>query len=144
MPGLVISLETVADEIRTHFWSHEPYRHFELAVSVHNGTDKKSGELYFEILFPEDIVFDLHGSAWQPSHKHEIDGTVYDVWCTAPGASSSGVYVSVGGNWEVELAVNLKPYVGSALILRRLFQDGDPISDWLKEAVTFRQFAPPI
>lgn len=146
MPGLEISIATLADELRTHLWSHAPYRHFEMAITIHNGTDKESGELTFEILFPEDIVFDFSGMPWQPSHKHEIDNDVYDVWSTAPGIgryqSSSGVWTSPGGTWKQNLTVNLKPYAQSSLILRRLFQDGDPISDWIKETVTFKPFAP--
>jgi hypothetical protein len=148
MPGLEISLETVADEIRTHFWSHEPYRHFEIAVTVVNSGEQQEDNLQFEVLFPEDAVRDYDGSRWRPSHKHEINGKIYLVWATA-GASGTGPVI--GGmsltadprfRWRQELTVNLNPYLKSISILYRLFEKGDPLSDWLKHDVELKPFSP--
>jgi hypothetical protein len=149
MPGLEMTVETLADEIRTHFWSREPYRYFELGVVVRNDGPETAEEVSYEIGLPETVMLDFNGAVWNPSHRHEIAGVVYVVWSTLGGF---GRYSSVVGgrmipaNWEDQwretLTVDLKPYVQTIEVLYRLFERADPLSDWLKMEITFEPFAP--
>jgi hypothetical protein len=148
VPTLNIAIAPVADEIRTHFWSHEPYRHFEFDIIVSNNGPTQADNLSFEILFPEEAVADYDGSRWRPSHKHTIEGTTYLVWSTA-GAYGTG-HVAGGMSltpspeirWRQTLAVNVKPTVKSALILYRLFEKGDPLTEWISQDIEFTSLSP--
>ncbi|MFY9666194.1 MAG: hypothetical protein WAL67_08915 [Candidatus Cybelea sp.] len=137
-PGLEITTAPITDEIRTQWWSRLPYRHFELEITVFNGTQSHTGEITFEVGLPEDIIFDLNGATWNPLHRHELDGAIYEIWSPWSTVGS----MPPNGHRRERLSVNLKPYVTHAVVLRRLFEDGDPISEWVSEEVPFKPFEP--
>lgn len=150
LPGLEMTVETLADEIRKHMWSGEQYRHLELSIVVRNGAQQAANEISFEIGLPEtSVILDFNGAVWGPSHRHEIAGVVYVVWSTLGGFGrySSGV----GGQmippnyedqWRETLTADLKPYVQTIDVLYRLFERADPLSDWLQTEITLKPFAP--
>jgi hypothetical protein len=143
MPGVTMTVETLADEICKHVWTGEQYRHFELGVHVRNDGQEAAEEVSVEICLPEASVLDFNASAWKPSHRHEIDGIAYVVWSTW-GYAGLDVF-SIPPNWSGQcekLAVNVKPYVQNTSVRYRLFERGDPLTDWLKTDVTFKPFAP--
>jgi hypothetical protein len=74
----------------------------------------------------------------RPLHRHELDGTIYEIWSPWSTVGS----IPPNGHRRERLSVNLKPYVALAVVPRRLFEDGDPISEWIKEEVTFKPFEP--
>jgi hypothetical protein len=145
MPGVAMTVETLADEIRRHMWSGEQYRHFELGMLVRNDGPEAAEEVSYEICLSETLILDFNGDRWKPSHRHEIDGVVYVVWSSLGGHPvAHGVTMppNAWDQWRDKLTVNVKPYVPTTSILYRTFERDDPLTDWLKTELTFKPFAP--
>lgn len=143
---LTLSIAELSDRIAHCLFSLEPYRHLQMAISVSNEGDDVVESVSYELLVPVDSIFNLNGDRWNPNHRHEVNGKLYDVWQTLGGSggrysgATGGVTFRGAGPWREKLAVNLKPYDSSVELLWRLFQKGDPIGDYGTATLSLQPF----
>ena len=149
MPELTLSIRAVSDEIKHHLWSSEPFRHFEMEITVSNDDDIVTAEdVSFELLVPEDSISNLSGDAWHPIERREMEGTIYQVWQTLGGGPGlyedtvGGVTMRPDARWPQKLAINLKPYTSTIAVLWRLLERGDPVGEYHQEQINFQPFVP--
>ncbi len=148
MAKLGLSIKVVADVIKHCLWSRRPVRHLELAITLSNYEDAVVKDVSFELLVPEDSIFNLSGDAWNPIEERDVQGTLYVTWQTLGGgmgryvATIGGMTFRATGSWQQKLTVNIKPYYSTIDVLWRLFESGDPVGDYGKERLTLQPFAP--
>jgi hypothetical protein len=139
---LKVEIVLVAHDMRAKFWTREPYRHIQIAVALTNDRNSTVEGMTWELLVPEDAVFDFAGDGWHPSHKHEVDGTAYDVWVDRGGTGqaslvSSGIIFPRGAHVRDKLALNLKAPVTSLRLRWRLFRHEEPMGGFGEQVLTF-------
>ena len=149
MVQLSLKVELIVDEVRRKFWSQLPFRLIQLRVTVSNNGRTTAQRVTFEFLLPAEILLDFPPDSWRPSHRHDVDGTIYDAfesWNGGYGSrSASPVELPAGAHFSEKLAVNVKSDAQTASLLWRLY-DGDaeyPADNWGREALTFKAHVEP-
>jgi hypothetical protein len=135
-------MATLRDDIRHAHWSRVPYHHLEIGVSLFNAEQSAAEDVYFEVLVPEQVIFDFSGSQWQPSHKHSVNGEIYVVWSTL-GKGLRAAMIPTKGRWQERLTVNIKPYITSIKVMWRVFQYGDPVDGYGEKEIALKSAIPP-
>ena len=142
--GLSLEIVLAHEKIAHCIWSRVPFRHCELAITVTNGDDHVFDGVSFELLVPEDAIFNLSGDAWNPMYKREVDGNMYDTWQTLGGGGpGAGRYRTRSGGqalitqWREKLAVNLKPESDDVELLWRLFVRAEPVGEYGRTTLSF-------
>lgn len=143
---LSLAIRQLADPIAHCLWTRKPFRHFTVEASITKDGAGNMPDVSYDILVPEDAIFNLSGDAWNPACKHLVDGVVYDAWQTIgdPGlmyardgvllrtGSGSGHLLGAGaatGLAAYKLTVNLKADRSSIDLRWRVLQHAEPISE---------------
>jgi hypothetical protein len=125
MRSLSVTVELLSDDFHHAFWSSEPHRRVELNIIRSNDGDETSGVLSYEVLLRENAVLDFLADSWKPSHRHLVDAETYVVWSTRNPLSEyspRGYMLGPHAAGKEKLAVNLRPYVASLVVLWRAFE----------------------
>lgn len=147
MLSVSVRVETLVDEVRRALWSREPHRYLQLGVIVSNDGDEYADRVSYELLLPEELLFDFDADGWKPSHRHLINGKSYAVWSTRNvlnSKSGQGYGIRAGSHLREKLAVDLKPYASSMELLWRAFEGKDefPPEAFGRQEVPLKLYAP--